>query len=287
MKNNKGFIAALDQSGGSTPKALSNYGISANEYSSEDEMFDLIHQMRARIIKSPSFTSQAILGAILFEQTMEREIDGTYTAEYLWSKKGILPFLKVDEGLENEENGVQLMKKFKSLGSKMDKALKHEVFGTKMRSVIKSANPVGIKDIVEQQFEYGLEILGHGLVPILEPEVDIKSPDKGECEQILLENLIKYTDALPDNQSVVFKLTIPSVDNLYSGLVAHPKVMRIVALSGGYTREEANVKLAQNSGLIASFSRALVEGLNARQSDAEFDKMLLDSITSVYNASIT
>lgn len=286
MSSSKGFIAALDQSGGSTPKALRNYGIEEGTYEKGDEMFDLVHKMRTRIIKSPSFCSDKIIGTILFENTMDRKIDDEYTADYLWDKKGIVPFLKVDKGLKEEENGVQLMKDMPDLDELLKKAVSKNVFGTKMRSVIKKADEQGIKAIVEQQFEIGKKIMSYGLVPILEPEVDINSPEKEKCEEILKKYIMENLAKLDKDAKLIFKLTIPSVKGFYSDVMADDAVIRVVALSGGYSRKEANEKLAENPGLIASFSRALLEGLNAGQSDEEFDKMLMDSSTSVYEASI-
>lgn len=285
MEFGKGFIAALDQSGGSTPKALKLYGIEESKYKNESEMFDLIHQMRTRIMKSSVFNSNRILGVILFEMTMNRQVNGIGSAEYLWQEKGIVPFLKVDNGLQAEVDGVQLMKPIPELAARITAANSHGVFGTKMRSVIKDANLQGITDNVKQQFEFAKEILAGGLVPIIEPEVDIKSPDKLECEKILKDRLIGELEKL-DNR-VIFKLTIPSVDNFYEELAKHPKVIRVVALSGGYSRVDANNLLAKNRGLIASFSRALTEGLSANQSDTEFDKALDNSIESIFQASIS
>lgn len=286
MTSGKGFIAALDQSGGSTPKALKLYGISESEYSSEAEMFDLVHAMRTRIIKSPSFTSEKVLGAILFEMTMDREIDGMGTAEFLWEKKGIVPFLKVDKGLAEEVDQVQLMKPMPDLGALLERANKHGIFGTKMRSVIKGANPSGIQKIVAQQFEVAKQIIEAGLVPIIEPEVDINISDKKEAEALLKEACFKELNALKADDKVIFKLTIPTEAGFYSDLMKDPHVIRVVALSGGYTREDANQKLAENPGLIASFSRALSEGLSAKQSDVDFDKLLAESVESIYQASI-
>lgn len=285
MKSGLGFVAALDQSGGSTPKALKLYGIEESEYSGDEQMFNLIHEMRTRIIKSPAFNSERILAAILFEMTMNRTIDGLGTAEYLWQKKGIVPILKIDNGLGSEAAGVQLMKPIPELASRLTSANSHGVFGTKMRSVIKSANAEGISKIVEQQFEIAKQILAADLVPIIEPEVDIKAADKVECEVLLKAELLKHLDSLPADQKVMLKLTIPTVPNFYEELVNHPKILRVVALSGGYTREDANAALSRNTGLIASFSRALTEGLSAKQSDAEFDKALDSSIQSIFDAS--
>lgn len=287
MKSGKGFIAALDQSGGSTPKALKLYGVNESEYSSESEMFDLVHQMRSRIIKSPSFTNKRVIGVILFEMTMDRQIDGKGSAEFLWEDKGIVPFLKIDNGLENEVDGVQLMKPIPQLAERLSKANSHGVFGTKERSVIKLANETGIKKVVEQQFELGKAVLAAGLVPIIEPEVDINSPEKAKAEEILKNELQANLDALSDNQNVMLKLTLPDTAGFYDEFVNHPRVVRVVALSGGYSREDANQKLAQNKGVIASFSRALSEGLSAQQSDSEFDSTLDISIQGIYEASLT
>ena len=286
MKSGKGFIAALDQSGGSTPKALKLYGVEESAYSNEAEMFDLIHAMRSRIIKSKAFTGERVLGAILFEMTMNRQVDGMGTAEYLWSKKGVVPFLKIDNGLADEVDDVQLMKPIPELADRLASARKHGVFGTKMRSVINMANPTGIKKNVDQQFEFGKQILAAGLMPIIEPEVNIKSPQKAEAEALLKSAILENLDKLSGDQSVMLKLSIPTVPNLYLDLVNHPKVVRVVALSGGYSRDDANALLAQNSGVIASFSRALAEGLSAQQSDAEFDSALDNAVASIYAASI-
>jgi fructose-bisphosphate aldolase class I len=286
VKNGKGFIAALDQSGGSTPKALANYGVPEDAYSNEDEMFDLIHQMRTRIITSPAFDGKYILGAILFEQTMDRQIEGLYTAEYLAEKKGIVPFLKVDKGLANLENGVQLMKPIPDLDATLRRANEHHIFGTKMRSVIKEANPEGIKAVVDQQFEVAKQILAAGLVPIIEPEVDIHSADKEKCEELLKAELLNHLNELPEKDHVMLKLTIPTVPNVYKALVEHPRVIRVVALSGGYSREEANQKLKENDGIIASFSRALTGELNASQTDEEFNAALEKAVKSIYDASV-
>ena len=287
MRNGKGFIAALDQSGGSTPKALKLYGIEENRYSNEVEMFDLIHQMRTRIIKSPAFNDSKILGAILFEQTMDRKIDGKYTAEYLWEEKRILPFLKVDKGLVDlDADGVQLMKPITNLADLLKRANEHHVFGTKMRSVIKKASKEGIARVVAQQFEVANEIIAAGLIPIIEPEVDINIPDKAAAEEILQEEILKHLDKLPATSDVMLKLTLPTVENFYTPLTKHPRVVRVVALSGGYSREKANEILGKNQGIIASFSRALSEGLYDQQSDAEFNKTLADSIEGIYEVSI-
>ena len=287
MKNGKGFIAALDQSGGSTPKALKLYGIEESAYSSEEEMFDLVHQMRTRIIKSPSLNAERTLGAILFDMTMERTIDGKGTAEYLWENKKIVPFLKIDNGLAAEENGVQVMKAIPELDDRLARANGHKVFGTKMRSVIKLANRKGIQQVVNQQFEIGKKILAAGLVPIIEPEVDINSHEKEQAEGILKLEILDQLNKLKENQNVMLKLTLPSQDNFYSDLVAHPRVIRVVALSGGYARDEANKMLAKNNGVIASFSRALTEGLSAQQSDKEFDDALDKAVQGIFEASNT
>ncbi|HRD21936.1 MAG TPA: fructose bisphosphate aldolase [Candidatus Nanopelagicus sp.] len=286
MKSGKGFIAALDQSGGSTPKALSLYGIEPNTYSGEAAMFDLVHQMRTRIIKSPSFTSQRVIGVILFEMTMDRQIDGLGSAEFLWQKKNIVPFLKVDNGLADEKDGAQIMKPIPELDARLTSAISHGVFGTKMRSVIKQANAAGVKAVVEQQFEIGKQICAKGLVPIIEPEVDIKCPDKAAAEDLLLAELIKHLDKLSDDQNVMLKLTLPEKAGLYTPLTNHPRVVRVVALSGGYSRDHANEVLAKNPNVIASFSRALSEGLTAQQTDSEFDAMIDKTIQAIYEASV-
>jgi fructose-bisphosphate aldolase class I len=286
MKSGKGFIAALDQSGGSTPKALLLYGVTESAYSNKAEMFDRMHEMRSRLIKSPVFNGDRVIGAILFEMTMERTIDGLGSAEYLWTKKRVVPFLKVDNGLADEANDVQLMKPIPELGARIAAANKHGVFGTKMRSVINMANTTGIDAVVKQQFEIGKEIIAGGLVPIIEPEVSIKSPQKAEAEEILKKSLLDYANSLSGDQNIMLKLSIPTKANLYKELVDHPRVVRVVALSGGYSREEANRLLAQNTGVIASFSRALAEGLTAQQSDAEFDVALNSTIQSIYDASV-
>ena len=286
MKSGKGFIAALDQSGGSTPKALALYGVTESAYSNEAEMFDRMHEMRSRLIKSPVFNGDRVIGAILFEMTMERSIDGLGSAEYLWTKKRVVPFLKVDNGLADEANDVQLMKPIPELGARIAAANKHGVFGTKMRSVINMANSSGIDAVVKQQFDIGKEIIAGGLVPIIEPEVSIKSPQKAEAEEILKKSLLDYANSLSSDQNIMLKLSIPTKANLYKELVDHPRVVRVVALSGGYSREEANRLLAQNTGVIASFSRALAEGLTAQQSDAEFDAALNSTIQSIYDASV-
>ena len=280
-----GFVAALDQSGGSTPKALKLYGVDEGAWSSEDEMFGLIHEMRARIVKSPAFSGDKVMGAILFERTMDGEIDGIPTAQYLWEKRGVVPFLKVDKGLAEEANGVQLMNPMPELDALLERAAKKGVFGTKMRSVIHAANAEGIAAIVAQQFQVGLQILGHGLVPIIEPEVNIKIADKAEAEDMLLAEITKQLDMVPADKQVMLKLSLPEKANQYKSLVDHARVMRVVALSGGYSREEANHRLCQNTGMIASFSRALTEGLSAQQSDADFDTLLARTIESIYDAS--
>ncbi|HHT39684.1 MAG: fructose bisphosphate aldolase [Acholeplasmataceae bacterium] len=286
MKENKGFIAALDQSGGSTPRALKLYGISEDKYQNDEEMFNLVHEMRTRIIKSSSFTNDHIVGAILFEKTMDDKIDGKYSADYLFEEKGILPFLKIDKGLAALNNGVQLMKPIDNLAPLLERAVKRNVFGTKMRSVIKELNEAGIEEIVKQQFEIGNEVIKAGLVPILEPEVDINSANKAEIEAVLLKYLLKYLNLQPSDSRLMFKLTIPSKANLYLPLIEDERVVRVVALSGGYSREKANQLLALNKGLIASFSRAFTEGLNANQTEKEFDQLMLASIKTIYEASI-
>lgn len=285
MTSADGFIAALDQSGGSTPKALKLYGVNEDAYSGDEEMFGLIHQMRARIIKSPGFTGEKVIGAILFERTMDGDIDGTPTAEYLWTQRQVVPFLKVDKGLEAEENGVQLMKPMPGLDDLLARAVGLGIFGTKMRSVVNAANETGIKAIVDQQFAVGKQILAHGLVPILEPEVNITISDKAEAEAILRDAIAAHLDALPEGSEVMLKLSLPSAANFYKPLIDHPRVIRVVALSGGYSRDDANAKLASNTGMIASFSRALTEGLSAQQSDAEFDAALAATVDSIYQAS--
>lgn len=287
MKSGRGFIAALDQSGGSTPKALEAYGIPPDAYGDDDEMFALMHQMRSRMITTPSFQGDHIVGAILFEDTMDRAIEGRPSTDYLWSVKGVVPFLKVDKGLAGEAQGVQLMKPIPELAGVLRQANDHGVFGTKMRSFIKQADAGGVKAVVDQQFEFALDILGAGLVPILEPEVDIHSPQKADAEALLRTALVEGLGQLRADQYVMFKVTLPDVDDFYAELVGHPKVLRVVALSGGYTRDEADAKLARNHGVIASFSRALSEGLSADQSDEEFDATLTESIESIYAASIT
>lgn len=283
----QGFIAALDQSGGSTPKALAQYGVAASEYSGDAEMFDQVHAMRTRIMTSPAFTGERILGAILFEGTMDRSVEGLPTATYLWQERGIVPFLKVDQGLTEEQDDVQLMKDIPGLDALLARARDAGVFGTKMRSVIKRANPIGVQRVVEQQFAVGLRIVDAGLMPILEPEVDINAPDKAAAEALLRDALLADLDAVPVGAKVMFKLTLPDEDGFYAALVAHPRVLRVVALSGGYPRDDANARLARNPGVIASFSRALVNGLSAQMDDAAFDATLDASIASIHAASIT
>jgi len=287
MRTGKGFIAALDQSGGSTPKALKLYGVDESSYSNEDEMFDVIHAMRSRMVVSPAFTGNRVLAAILFEGTMDRSIDGVGSAEYLWSRKQVIAILKVDKGLADEADGVQLMKPMPELDALLAKARANGIFGTKMRSVIKVANAKGISEVVAQQFAVGRQILAGGLVPIIEPEVDINSPSKKEAEVLLKAALLKELDAQPADQPVMLKLTLPEDDNFYLDLVKHPSVLRVVALSGGYSRDDANTKLSKNNGVIASFSRALTEGLSAQQSDTEFNAALDSAIASIYAASNT
>ena len=287
IKNGTGFIAALDQSGGSTPKALALYGVSEDQYSTEEEMYDQIHEMRTRIMTAPTFNSDSIIGAILFEQTMNRTVEGLYTPDYLWEKKGVVPFLKVDKGLEEEAYGVQLMKPNSTLDDVLKRANERNIFGTKMRSVIKQANYEGIKNVVEQQFEVAKQILAAGLVPIIEPEVDIQSEDKQQSEELLKQEILRQLNALSEHENVMLKLSIPTVENYYKELIDHPRVIRVVALSGGYSREDANQKLAANQGLIASFSRALSEGVNASQSNKEFNDILEGSIKGIYEASRT
>ena len=287
MRNGKGFIAALDQSGGSTPKALKLYGVNEDQYSNEAEMFDLIHKMRTRIIKSPAFNESKILGAILFEQTMDSKIDGKYTADFLWEEKRILPFLKIDKGLNDlDADGVQTMKPNPTLPELLKKANERHIFGTKMRSVIKKASPAGIARVVDQQFEVAAQIVAAGLVPIIEPEVDINNVDKVECEEILRDEIRKHLNALPETSNVMLKLTLPTVENFYEEFTKHPRVVRVVALSGGYSREKANDILSKNTGVIASFSRALTEGLSAQQTDDEFNKTLAATIEGIYEASV-
>jgi fructose-bisphosphate aldolase class I len=286
VKAGKGFIAALDQSGGSTPKALKLYGVEESEYSGDEAMFDLIHKMRSRLIKSKVFTGDRIVGAILFEMTMERQIDGIGSAEFLWNNKKIVPFLKIDNGLAAESNDVQLMKPIPELSARIAAANKHGVFGTKMRSVINLANAAGIEAVVAQQFEIGKEIIAGGLIPIIEPEVNIKSEQKAQAEEILKTSLISHLNKLNENQTVMLKLSLPTKPNLYQDLVNHPRVLKVVALSGGYSRVDANKKLVENNGVIASFSRALTEGLSAKQSDDQFDALLDSTIQSIFDASV-
>ena len=285
IKNGQGFIAALDQSGGSTPKALAAYGVPEDSYSGEDEMFDLVHQMRTRIITSPAFNSDKIIGAILFEQTMDREIEGKYTADYL-ADQGIVPFLKVDKGLADQTDGVQLMKPIDNLDETLRRANERNIFGTKMRSVIHEPNESGIKEVVKQQFEIGKQIIAAGLVPIIEPEVNIHSEGKEKAEEILKEEIRKHLDQLSEDENVMLKLTIPTEANTYKQLIDHPRVVRVVALSGGYPRDKANSLLKENDGLIASFSRALADDLNANQSDKEFNTALQNAVDSIHNASV-
>jgi fructose-bisphosphate aldolase class I len=287
MATGRGFVAALDQSGGSTPKALKLYGVDESEYSTEAEMFDLMHEFRSRIIASPSFDGDRVLGAILFEQTMDRDIDGVNSVQYLWERKHVVPFVKVDEGLAQEADGVQLMKPFTRLEGLLERAVRRQVFGTKMRSFIKRADEAGIAAVLDQQFQYAAQILDAGLVPIIEPEVDVTSDQKQQAEELLKAGIVARLDGVPEGREVMLKISIPTVDGFYSDLMAHPKVLRIVALSGGYSREEADQRLARNPGLIASFSRALTEGLTRQQSDDEFDETLDKSIASIYAASLT
>ena len=287
MKTHPGFIAALDQSGGSTPGALRAYGIKENAWSSEAEMFEIVHQMRTRIMTSPGFTGERIIGAILFENTIDRDVEGQPTADYLWNVKRVVPFLKVDKGLAAEKSGVQLMKPMPELSALLDKAKAKRIFGTKMRSFVKQANGAGIKDIVAQQFEVARQIIAAGLVPIVEPEVDIHCLEKAKAEELLKAAILEALNRLPAGQPVMLKLTLPEKDNLYADFVGHPKVVRVVALSGGYSREEGNERLRRNHGVVASFSRALVEGLSAQQSDAEYNALLDASIRSIFEASNT
>ena len=287
VRAGNGFIAALDQSGGSTPKALKLYGVDESEYSGDDQMFDMIHAMRSRIMTAPAFTGAKVVGAILFEQTMDRTVDGVPTAAYLWDKKGVVPFLKIDKGLEDEANGVQLMKPMPDLDALLARAVKAGIFGTKERSVVNSANPAGIRAVVAQQFAVGEQVLAHGLMPILEPEVNIKSKDRAESETILRDEILAHLDKLADGKQVMLKLSIPVTPNHYKPLIDHPKVLKVVALSGGFSRDDANAHLAKNNGMIASFSRALSEGLSAQQSDAEFNATLATAIDSIHAASIT
>jgi fructose-bisphosphate aldolase class I len=287
MKNQPGFVAALDQSGGSTPHALALYGIKDHSWNDDDEMFELVHQMRTRVITSPSFTGKRILAAILFEDTMDRDIEGQPTADYLWNVKRVVPFLKVDKGLQPEKDGVQMLKPMPELAALLDKAKTKHIFGTKMRSVIKQANPAGIKSVVQQQFEVGGQIIDAGLVPIIEPEVDIHCPEKARAEGLLKASILEKLSGLPTGQQVVLKITLPEQDDFYADCVRHPKVVRVVALSGGYMQKEANAKLRKDHGVVASFSRALLENLTVQQNDAEFNAMLDASIHDIYEASIT
>jgi len=287
MRTHPGFIAALDQSGGSTPGALRLYGIKEGAWSTEDEMFALVHQMRTRVIASPKFTGERVIGAILFENTMDRNIETQPTADYLWNIKGVVPFLKVDKGLEAETDGIQLMKPMPALAALLDKARSKRIFGTKMRSVIKKADPAGIKNVVRQQFELAGQILSAGLVPIVEPEVDIHCPEKTKAESLLKAAILEKLNALPDGQHVMLKLTLPQQADFYLEFVRHPKVVRVVALSGGYTRDDANDRLRKNHGIVASFSRALLQGLSAQQTDSEFNNVLDASIQTIYEASVT
>ena len=287
VRSSHGFIAALDQSGGSTPKALKVYGVEENEYNGEEEMFTRVHEMRTRIMTNSAFTGERILGAILFENTMDRDVMGKPTSQYLWEEKNVVPFLKVDKGLADEVNGVQLMKPMPELDALLDRAKAAGVFGTKMRSNINSANPEGIKAIVQQQFEVGKRICAHGLVPIIEPEVNINATDKVACEELLRDALLAELETLNADELVMFKLTLPETANHYADCQAHPNMVKVVALSGGYDRDEANRRLSQNNGMVASFSRALSQGLNAKQTDEEFTNMLDESIESIYQASLT
>jgi fructose-bisphosphate aldolase class I len=287
VRSGNGFIAALDQSGGSSPKALRLYGLDETAYSNDDEMFDRIHEMRTRIITSSAFTGDRILGAILFEMTMDRQVEGKGSAEYLWENKNVVPFLKVDKGLAEETDGVQVMKPIPDLDALLARAVSHGVFGTKMRSVIKLADAAGVDAVVSQQFQLGRQILAAGLVPIIEPEIDIHSPQKAAAEDLLKAGIVAELSRLGDDQQVMLKLTLPDQDDFYSDLVAHPRILRVVALSGGYSRDEANARLARNHGVVASFSRALTEGLTAQQSATEFDAALDASIASIYTASVT
>ncbi len=287
FQNETGFIAALDQSGGSTPKALLAYGVEESEYSGDEEMFDQVHAMRSRIMTSPAFTGERVMGAILFEMTMDRQVEGQDTGDYLWNVKGVVPFIKIDKGLADEDNGVQLMKPIPGLDDLLSRSVEKNMFGTKMRSVIKMANQAGVDAIVAQQFEVGKQIIGHGLVPIIEPEVDINSPEKAQAEAMLRASILAHLDQLASDELVMLKLTIPEEANFYAELIAHPQVVKVVALSGGYSRDDANARLAQNNGMIASFSRALAEGLSAKQSDDDFNSTIDATIQSIYDASAT
>lgn len=286
IRAGQGFIAALDQSGGSTPKALRLYGVSEDRYSSEDEMFDLIHGMRARIVRAPEFTGNKVIGAILFEQTMDRDFEGTPSAEYLWSNRGVVPFLKIDKGLEDAKDGAQMMKPIPGLDDTLARAKSLGVFGTKERSVIGAANASGVEAVVAQQFDVGRQVLSHGMIPIIEPEVTISIADKAEAEAMLRDAILRHLDAIPDGQEIMLKLTLPEEANFYAPLVDHPKVMRVVALSGGYSRDEANDRLSRNRGVIASFSRALTEGLDDGQDDDAFNGLIAKTIDSIHRASI-
>lgn len=287
MQTGAGFIAALDQSGGSTPKALLAYGVAEDEYDGDEAMFDKVHEMRTRIMTSPAFTGDRVLGAILFENTMDRQVEGQDTGDYLWNQKGVVPFIKVDKGLADEENDAQVMKPMPDLDALLERSVSKNMFGTKMRSVIKMANQAGVDAVVAQQFEVGHQIIGHGLVPIIEPEIDIHSPEKAAAEAMLRASLLEHANALSPDQRIMLKLTLPEEDNFYADLVSHPQVVRVVALSGGYSRDEANARLSRNNGMIASFSRALSEGLSAQQSDDEFNTMLDATVQSIRDASAT
>ncbi len=287
FRTESGFIAALDQSGGSTPKALLAYGVEESEYSGEEEMFDKVHEMRSRIMTSPAFTGERVMGAILFEMTMDRQVLGQDTGDYLWNEKGVVPFIKVDKGLADEENGAQIMKPIPGLDDLLSRSVEKNMFGTKMRSVVKMANQAGVDAVVAQQFEVGQQIIGHGLVPIIEPEVDINSPEKAAAEAMLRASILEHLEQLPSDQLVMLKLTIPEEANFYADLIAHPQVVKVVALSGGYSRDVANERLAQNNGMIASFSRALAEGLSAKQSDDDFNATLDATVQAIYDASAT
>lgn len=287
IKTENGFIAALDQSGGSTPKALALYGVDESQFENDEQMFDLVHQMRTRIVTNAAFNGKRILGAILFENTLDRNIENKTSAQYLWQEKNVVPFLKVDQGLADEANNVQLMKAMPALDNLLDKAVKQGVFGTKMRSVIKLANEQGINDVVAQQFEVAKQIISKGLMPIIEPEIDINSPEKSAAESLLKKALLKQLDTLATDQKVMLKLTLPNIDNFYAECIKHPNVIKVVALSGGYTRKQANEKVAANHGMIASFSRALTEGLSAKQSEQDYSQRLDDAIESIYQASKT
>lgn len=287
IRNEPGFIAALDQSGGSTPKALANYGVGADAYNNDDEMFAVVHKMRSRIMTSPAFNGNRIMGAILFENTMDREVEGQATADYLWNVKRVVPFLKVDKGLADEQDGAQIMKPIPGLAELLQKATQKNIFGTKMRSVIKTDNQAGVNAVVDQQFEIGRQILNAGLVPIIEPEVDINSPQKAAAEELLKTALLKHLDQLDEDQQVMLKLTLPEQNNFYATCIDHPNILKVVALSGGYSREEANQRLTLQNGMVASFSRALSEGLSVQQSDDEFNSVLDASIESIFRASST